>query len=209
MKYELGQLSERLKEALKGRSVRSIAESADVSEGTLRNMLNGGIPKLDSLISIANACQVRFEWLAVGVGTMETAETEDSTPQPEPDYMINGRVFDEVVAAVRSDDSEMRAADLDWVLGDIVRIYNSVINLPKQHQQMAVRLRIVQKSQAMLQNDLRRLKRSVNAGSYTEESIKPMLTDIQANLAKLEKEELALKAKLEKARIFISHSHVS
>ncbi len=66
----VGRLPERLKAAIGDRSTRSIAGEADVSEGTVRNVLNGGIPKLDSILRIADAAGVSASWLATGEGHM-------------------------------------------------------------------------------------------------------------------------------------------
>jgi len=61
-------LSDRLRESMAGSSLRSIAKDSSVSEGTLRNIMCGKIPRVDNLISIAKACGVRFDWLATGEG---------------------------------------------------------------------------------------------------------------------------------------------
>lgn len=66
----LGRLHERLKVAIGERSTRAVADEAGISEGTVRNLLNGGIPKLDSLLRIADAAGVSASWLATGEGPM-------------------------------------------------------------------------------------------------------------------------------------------
>lgn len=51
-------------------SVRSFAHKAGLSPGTMHNILNGGFPRLDNLVAIANAGGVTLEWLATGRGSM-------------------------------------------------------------------------------------------------------------------------------------------
>lgn len=72
--HRIGRLHERLKSAIGDRSTRAVAEQSGVSEGTVRNLLNGGIPKLDSLLRIADATEVRVGWLATGEGPMRPGE---------------------------------------------------------------------------------------------------------------------------------------
>lgn len=55
-------------------SVRSFAHRAKLSPGTMHNILNGGFPRLDSLVAIANAGGVTLEWLATGRGSMTYAD---------------------------------------------------------------------------------------------------------------------------------------
>jgi transcriptional regulator with XRE-family HTH domain len=71
---QLGRFPERLKEAVKGEPLRAFASRADVNEGTLRNLLSGGLPKLDSLVRIAGAAGVSVQWLATGEGAMRPGE---------------------------------------------------------------------------------------------------------------------------------------
>lgn len=59
-------LPERLRWAMRGESVRSFAQRAGVSEGTLRNLLGGGIPRLDSLLRIADCANVAVRDLIEG-----------------------------------------------------------------------------------------------------------------------------------------------
>ncbi len=85
----LGRLRERLKMAIGERSARAVADEAGVSEGTVRNLLNGGIPKLDSLLRIADATGVDAGWLATGQGPRERAPdqahgTTGSAPAHRP-----------------------------------------------------------------------------------------------------------------------------
>jgi hypothetical protein len=56
-----------------------------VSEGTVRNLLNGGIPKLDSLLRIADATDVGVGWLATGEGPMRPSAAASAPYQGPPD----------------------------------------------------------------------------------------------------------------------------
>lgn len=66
----IGQMPERIREAMNDQSVRGFAQKADITEGTLRNILNGGIPRLDSVLRIADAGGVNIGWLVSGEGPM-------------------------------------------------------------------------------------------------------------------------------------------
>lgn len=56
-------LPARLKQAIGSESARSFAERAGISEGTMRNMLSGGNPRLDSLLRVAVTAGVSLDWL--------------------------------------------------------------------------------------------------------------------------------------------------
>ena len=58
--------TERLQGLLKGKSARAFAQKAGMVDSTLRNILNGALPRLDSLLRIAKAAEVSVEWLATG-----------------------------------------------------------------------------------------------------------------------------------------------
>lgn len=65
---EIGRFLDRVLEVLGEESVRSFAHRAGIAPGTMHNILNGGLPRLDNLIAIANAASVTVEWLATGRG---------------------------------------------------------------------------------------------------------------------------------------------
>ncbi|MHB8920925.1 MAG: LexA family transcriptional regulator [Halothiobacillus sp.] len=56
----------RLKLAIGNKSIRSVAQDAGVSEGTVRNVLKGGTPNIENSVLLANSLNVRVEWLAFG-----------------------------------------------------------------------------------------------------------------------------------------------
>ena len=58
--------TERLKTLFEGGSARGFAQKAGMGDSTFRNILNGAMPRLDSLLRIANAAGVSVEWLATG-----------------------------------------------------------------------------------------------------------------------------------------------
>ncbi len=73
---------ERLRLAMKGRSIREFASSASMSAGTLHNYLNNeSLPTLDKLLALVNTANVNLNWLATGVSPMylggDTNESED------------------------------------------------------------------------------------------------------------------------------------
>lgn len=92
----IGRLSERLKLAIGDTSFRALAEKAGVSEGTVRNLMGGGIPRLDIILRIADAVGVSAPWLATGMGAMHqedhvyTQEKEaTTTPQAQPESFLS------------------------------------------------------------------------------------------------------------------------
>lgn len=68
------QLPSRIKLAMNGASIRAFAEKAGIAEGTLRNLMSGGIPRLDNVLRIADAAEVSAAWLATGEGRMQPQE---------------------------------------------------------------------------------------------------------------------------------------
>ena len=70
--------SQRLREAMQGRSIREFASSASMSAGTLHNYLNDeSLPTLDKLIALANTSDVSLNWLATGRGPRQRSLTND------------------------------------------------------------------------------------------------------------------------------------
>jgi transcriptional regulator with XRE-family HTH domain len=68
----------RLKVAIGGESVNSFAKKCDVRESLLRKYLAGTTtPGTDKLIAIAEAANVKIEWLATGHGPMTTIRGRD------------------------------------------------------------------------------------------------------------------------------------
>ena len=59
-------LGTRFREILGDESVSSFARRCGVGESTLRNILNGALPRTDYLVAIANAGGVVVDWLATG-----------------------------------------------------------------------------------------------------------------------------------------------
>lgn len=67
-------LAERAKEAIGGEAVRAVAERAGVAPNTIHNILNGGVPRLDNLLHVADATGVTGGWLATGEGPKHPGE---------------------------------------------------------------------------------------------------------------------------------------
>ena len=63
----------RLKDArsLRGATLRELAQSAGIVEGTIRALERGTMPQLDTLESLAKALRVSPAWLAYGEGPGE------------------------------------------------------------------------------------------------------------------------------------------
>jgi DNA-binding phage protein len=58
-----------------------ISEKSGITSRTLSNLLAGQEPKLSQLLAIARTCDVRLEWLAIGVEPMRLG---DQTPKAAP-----------------------------------------------------------------------------------------------------------------------------
>lgn len=58
--------AERLRKVIGEGSARAFAHKAGMGDSTFRNILNGGMPRLDNLLRISNAAGVSVEWLATG-----------------------------------------------------------------------------------------------------------------------------------------------
>lgn len=67
--------AERLKSAMDGESVLSLANRSDLSEGSIRNMLKGGLPRLDNLVALAQALDKSIAWLATGENSEHFSNT--------------------------------------------------------------------------------------------------------------------------------------
>lgn len=65
--------SDRLKDLIGSESARSFAQRVEVGEGTIRALLKGGKPTLDTLVAIRRASGVELEWLATGAGPKRPA----------------------------------------------------------------------------------------------------------------------------------------
>ena len=67
--------SDRLTQAIGGRSVRSFAAACNLSDGVVRQYLSGkSEPGLTALLNIARTASISVEWLATGKGEMKWGE---------------------------------------------------------------------------------------------------------------------------------------
>lgn len=88
----LNGLSARLIEAIGNMSLRSVAQSAGVSEGTLRALLNGGSPSLETALLLSQALDVRLGWLALGELPMRPGEVKNDLGVQEPSLQWPARL---------------------------------------------------------------------------------------------------------------------
>ena len=86
----------RFREVLGDESVSSFSRRCLVVEGTLRNILNGALPRTDILVAIADAAGVTVDWLATGRPPKTRAELRDlvaqgtqAAPAPSAAPLIN------------------------------------------------------------------------------------------------------------------------
>lgn len=76
-----GIIAERLQKLMGYRQVRARAMELGFTEGTLRNLLKGGIPKLDTAIRIADLFGVTLDWLA---GRSPLGPSQPPSPPKKP-----------------------------------------------------------------------------------------------------------------------------
>jgi len=85
-------LGARLSDSIGNRSLRSVAQSAGVSEGTLRALLNGGNPSLETALLLSQALDVRLGWLAVGEPPIRPGEVKNQLGVQEPSLQWPARL---------------------------------------------------------------------------------------------------------------------
>lgn len=110
----IGQLPVRLTAAIGEMSIRAIADKAGVSEGTVRNLLGGGTPRLDNILRIADATGVSASWLTTGEGSMRPGEEPEATPGVMDEEFALVTVYD-----VRASAGHGAAIDQERPLADI------------------------------------------------------------------------------------------
>ncbi len=74
LENQIGQFKQRLKSIIGDESIRSFAERSGIAEGTVRNLLKEGLPRLDNLLRMAGAAGVSVQWLATGNASNEVNE---------------------------------------------------------------------------------------------------------------------------------------
>ncbi|MGE4501945.1 MAG: helix-turn-helix domain-containing protein [Thiomicrospira sp.] len=94
----------RLSSLLDHRGLNQFAKECGLSEGTIRNILkNAALPRLDNLISMANAAGVTVEWLATGRGakTYEGTDSQAVSLPTKPKAEVNQEQSYEFKKAVK------------------------------------------------------------------------------------------------------------
>ena len=71
MVRDIGSFAERLVEAIGDESVNSFAKRCEISEGSVRNYLKGGLPGADIALKMSDAAGVDFLWLVSGRGNKD------------------------------------------------------------------------------------------------------------------------------------------
>lgn len=74
--------AERLEIALEGKSLHSFSKMSGIPDSTLRKYLEGSMPGLDKLITIADAAEVTLDWLAAERGPMRPLVLSTEAPPP-------------------------------------------------------------------------------------------------------------------------------
>lgn len=84
-------LAHRIRTAIGEESARSFAMRAGISDSTLRSILKGTSPTLDSLVPIARAADVSVDWLATGEGPMyRDGLARGAAAVPSPSMAVRG-----------------------------------------------------------------------------------------------------------------------
>lgn len=110
---ESDSLQTRFIEVLNGESVSSFSRRCGVGESTLRNILNGALPRTDYLIAIANAGAVTVDWLATGRLPKTRAELRTTSSQSQS--QTEGLTDDDnemLHAVIRVAEHALRRADV-------------------------------------------------------------------------------------------------
>jgi len=68
LKSEHGRLADRLESAMNGMSASRLSQISGVSEGTVRNILSGTMPRIDNLEKICDALGYSLWWMVKGKG---------------------------------------------------------------------------------------------------------------------------------------------
>ena len=76
--------SSRIKELIANDSLASFSQNLNISVGSVRNYLSGGLPAADTALKIADKYNVNIRWLITGEGEKE----KKSTPQPSTAFDI-------------------------------------------------------------------------------------------------------------------------
>lgn len=141
--------SKRLESLIPNRGLNEFAKNAGMAESTIRALTTGkSLPRLDNLITLANAAGVTVEWLATGRGSMTYQDSEDSSNdamykrqgaerETEPNEAPGGAkgighlisydyakaLLDKAVAL------EYIPENNQWVVTDFINMYNSIVSL--------------------------------------------------------------------------------
>ncbi len=75
-------ISRRLKQVIGDMSLRKFAEKVGINEATIRGIMKGKRPYLDTIAAIAAGAGVDFAWLATGEGTPEAGAAGDLVRVP-------------------------------------------------------------------------------------------------------------------------------
>jgi len=81
--YESDALTSRIRAVIGDKKVTWFATECGVGESTLRNILNGALPRTDILVSIARAGGVTVDWLATGQGPKTRADLRAAQSQSQ------------------------------------------------------------------------------------------------------------------------------
>lgn len=121
-------LPARVRELIGDGSARSFAHRVGINEGTLRSILKGSIPQVDTLAEIAAGAGVEFKWLALGEGpkisetfrvVQQITRYADSPPLPKPlDPELFGRVVERIARVYREEGVRLPDIDLGRIAAE-------------------------------------------------------------------------------------------
>jgi transcriptional regulator with XRE-family HTH domain len=118
--------SDRLREAIDGRSLRSFGADCGLSEGALRKYLaEKSEPGMSALVSMARTADVRIEWLATGDGPMRPGD-HDGAPRYSADPLdeeVMGYIIEKTLEVFEKDKRYLKPSDMKKL---IFALYNAV-----------------------------------------------------------------------------------
>ncbi|MGX1100477.1 helix-turn-helix domain-containing protein [Amorphus sp. MBR-141] len=118
--------ADRLKRLQGQQSARAFARSIGIAEGTLRTLLGGGRPSLETLVAIAKTEGVRIAWLAAGEGPMRPPQTAEGLRSTVP--RLDEELFRQVSAVVSdAHDAEGVRLPSSGLVSETAAAYNELL----------------------------------------------------------------------------------
>ncbi len=135
--------TERLRSLVgESRSERAFAREVNIPQGTLRGVLGGKSPTLETLIAIASAKGVEYRWLVTGEGPKFLGAPVSAEPASPPstsfgasasqamDVEYFGRVVDRISRTYRAENAQLQPLDLGRMAAEYYSATNTLVSSP-------------------------------------------------------------------------------